>query len=713
MHLIKNKVFIYVLICIASCANAQKGQCNDALLEQFQELNIAKPQIHILANGMTLLLVEDHREPIISFQLKIDAEPILEGEIAGLVDLFGELLLSGTTEMSSSDIAGRIESLGASIHVYSDGFYANSLKQNANELLTILHAISVDCNFPPEEFEKAKIRLLSGISTKENDPEDISKRVGDLLRFKSGHPYGLIPTEESVYRIHREHVKAYYDRFFVPENAYFVVVGDINSSEMLELVNRTFNDRSQQLEDLVIEENGSVDQLIGSLTKISELRKFPAPPKNNQVVFVGVSGAVESVIDISYPILLTPNDPNLLITQVMNNVLGSRALKVRLNKNYREDSDYSYSAYSTMSADKFIGSFSAHASVPNNVTDTSITQILYEMQHMIEFNVNDEELEMVKKMMADRYMISRDDPKTIARQTLNTILYDLDPDYYQGYLMRLDTTSVAAVRAMAINYLKPKNAHILIVGDKEEVANNVSKFADHSGIRFLDKHGKRYREEMELPPPGVKADHVINDYLAAIGGRSRLIARRSEVIIMTTEINGELVNYTMYRKYPNKYMARMTLNGNELEKVIYNGIRGVSSKGGQTSELVDVELDELGYEADMNFNMSYQQLSFDVRLIGVTKVKGKEAYKIHITTGSGIPIIEYYDIKTKLKLKMVELEYTEDGKKTITTYFDDHRSAQGILYPHTITQFADQKLVFKVQSIELDQDLSDDLFFIP
>lgn len=786
------KILILTLALCATQVFAQGKKSKAPKAGEAPVVRIAEPTVHKLKNGMTLLLVEDHRLPMVSFQLKMDIEPIDEMEMAGMVDMVGELLGAGTMRSSKEELDLRIDQLGATYITFSDGIYASGLKRSALGILDLISEMAMSSTFPQKELEKSMTKMLSSVSLVENDPNAISSQVGDVLRYSKAHPYGNPVTEETLGQVNRKYVKAYYDAFFTPQNAYLVVVGDMGNAEAIEAVTKRFqhwgkkdaekraikqssssgkmsaasgeqnsgkaadaglntadsdkvvtrDNVERSATEAVAKEKGPTratnsktkpqttslnadqsasevasnnEQALGVMArfkKASQIGKKGANLKENHVALVDRPSSVQSVIDVTYSLILTPNDPNAMAVKVMNGILGGGAFNARLNKNLREDKAFTYGAYSSLNSDKYVGAFSAGASVRTSVTDSAITEILYEMQNMIDEDVSDEELQLTKNMIAGSFSRSLEDPRTIARFALNKTLYHLPADHYKSFLQRLDAVSKEDVRAMAQLYLHPNNAHILVVGNKDEVYNKLEKFTGRTGVEPLDIYGNRYREELTQAPPGVTVGQVIDDYITAIGGRENLMGRKSETITMSAEMQGMPVELVSYRQYPNKYMSKLTVQGREMQKVVFDGVNAVTHEMGKKTELVEIELADVSYDAEMNLELKHKDFGFEIYLLGVAQLKGGEAYKINIITMDGTGIKEYYDSVTKLKVKREEERHTREGMTLVTTYYDDYQEVGGILFPHKITQSAGMKLEFTVKSIELDTKLDKELFEI-
>lgn len=749
-------------------------------------IRLAAPKVQKMKNGMTLVLVEDHKLPMVSCQLQWDVEPMHQADATGTIALVGELLGAGTRNYNKAQLDEMVDALGADLFTYTNGIYASGLSKSTQQLLALVAEMATNSTFPQAELDKAKARMESAISMGENDPNTISNNVGDVLRFSKAHPYGSLTTMESLSKVTRAHLLGYYKKWLVPERAYLVLVGDFDAKKLVSYIERAFvfdgegrkmqldpgaslrestidrtrsqerertersalNSKESSLKEQQIRLERSEDREKGQRQSIEErvakgttasagpskeadiseavmasaiknfrpassIGKWAPLPKENHVAIVDRPDAVQSVIEVTYPVYLPPNHPDALAVRLMSNILGGGAFNSRLNQNLREEHGFTYSAYASLDTDEHVGAFSAGASVRTEVTDSAITEILTEMQSMLDELVTKEELTLAKNMIAGAFARSMEDPRTIARFALNTILFDLAPDHYQTYLQRLDSLTAEDVRAMAEMYIKPQNAHILVVGKKEDVYNKLLPFGSiYGGVEQLDIYGDRYREHLDMPPPGLTANQVIDDYITAIGGRGKTLGLKSELVTMTATMQGKEVELKNYRKYPDLYRSELTTAGSVLNKVIYDGQRGVEDGMMGKTELQDLELRELGYEAVMFPELKYQEWGFDVMLLGVATINGVKAYKLNVITMDGLSFVEYYDTVTKLKIrqeKQVPSRETRGTNLLVTTY-DDYQDVQGILYPHKVTQNAGMKMTFTVTKVEHDVKLEEDLF---
>ena len=145
-------------------------------------------------------------------------------------------------------------------------------------------------------------------------------------------------------------------------------------------------------------------------------------------------------------------------------------------QNLREKNAFTYGARSSLNADNLTGNFNATASVRNEVTDSSVLEFLSELKRMVNEPVLEKELMAAKAEISGAFGRSLESPQTIAGFALNTAKYNLPKDYYNNYLKYADAVTLADVQATAKKFIRPDNAHIVIVGKSADVADKLKAF---------------------------------------------------------------------------------------------------------------------------------------------------------------------------------------------------------------------------------------------
>lgn len=651
-------------------------------------INIGKYETFKLANGLQVFVVENNKIPRVTYSLLIDYTPVQEGDVAGLSELTGQMLRTGTTNLTKDQLDEEIDFIGANISTSSTGIYASGLKKHNDKILQLMSDILLNPSFNPEEMEKIKTRTISELETAKNEPATISDRVSKKLMYGEAHPYGESMLEKTVKNINTDMCKAFYSSYFRPQISYLAVVGDITLAEAKAAVEKYFGGWQQ------------------SEVKKEEL-PLTAQPQHDVVAISDRPDAVQTTLNVCYPVLLRPGSDDAIKARVTNTILGGGSF--RLFNNLREKHGFTYGAYSSLVADKYIGRFEAGAEVRNSVTDSAVNEILFEMKRIRDEEVPQDELSLVKNYMSGGFALSLENPQTVANFAINTARYNLPSDYYVNYLKNLASVSAQDVKAMAQKYIQPENAYIVAVGKASEIADRLKPFAGQSSIRYFDFEGKEYdpNKKVKAAPTGMTAEDVNNAYINAIGG-SKVLAKVKDITMnATTSMQGMTIGFDIYRKAPNKYMMKIGAGDMVFQKIIFNGTEGVmiSPMGGENKKMEGAELEDMKLESMLFPELNYAFNGVKLKLDGIETLESGDAYKVVLTMPSGKESTRYFDVNSSLLVK----EISEQG----TSEFSDYREINKIKFPFKLKQsMGPQSIDLTVLTIKVNDKINDDLFEI-
>ncbi len=630
---------------------------------QAPTINIKDSEVFTTGNGITVVLSENHKLPKVSINLVMGSDPRMEGQKAGVSEIAGQLIMSGTTNKSKDELDAEIDYIGASINASSESIYLSCLTKHLPKAMNLYSDIVMNANFPQSEFDRIIKQNESSLLSSKSSPDEIADKVERRVNFDK-HPYGEIMTEATLAAIKREDVVDYYKNTFTPTGSYLVIVGDITKEEAVKLVNNYFSTWTG--------------------AKKHEMEYgFGTFNKGNRVIFVKKPGAVQSTISISFPVKMKPGEQNQIPLTVLNNILGGGGFGTRLMQNLREDKAYTYGCYSSLNITDNGSWFSAGGNFRNEVSDSAITQILMELDKITNGLVTDEELDLTKSSMAGGFARSLENPATIARFALNIIQNNLPKDYYQTYLKRLAAVDKNAVLTMAQQYFTAKNCNIVVVGN-ESIIEKLKVFDADGKIEFLDPFAQ---EIIETKKADISKEQLIEKYIYALTATTSMKAAKKKIAkVKTMKQEFELtnpqfpgtLNMTTYFIAPNKEAMQLQMQGMVIQKQYFDGTKGGSSnmQTGKTemkAEEIEAEKKSLGLIPEMN----YAAVGMNFELAGIETMDGKDYYVLKTNDGQSEKI-DYYDVKTFYKMKSVQIV---EGEETSSSY-SDFKEVNGIMFPH-------------------------------
>ena len=655
------------------------------------KIQLDEPQEFVLKNGLRVLVVENHKLPRASATLNIDLPPVFEGELAGVNALLSSMLGKGSKAIAKDDFDEEVDYLGARVNIGSSSAFASSLSRYFPRVLTLMADAALNPNFLQEEFVKEKEKLIEGIKSDENSVAAAARRVESLITYGKNHPSGEFIREETVNNVQLSDVERFYTKNFTPQNAYLIIIGDVDFKTVKKQVTGLFK---------------------GWKGKAVMGESFPAAQNASglEINFVDMPNAVQSEVSVDFTTEIKKTDADYFPVILANNILGGGG-QARLFLNLREDKGYTYGSYSSVSTNKYRRSrMRAYASVRNAVTDSSVVELVKEIEKIRTLPVNQEELDQAKAKYVGDFVLALERPSTIAQYALSILTEGLPSDFYTTYLQKINAVSIEDIQRVTQKYFHLNNARIFVTGKGSEVLENLEKVAPLGAtlpIKFYDKYG----EEMERPdydsalPEGVDATSVINAYFDAIGGKDKAKAVQSKKEIASASMQGMTLEIESKKTNAQQSFLAVKMMGNVMQKQVVNKTEGYNEAQGQR-----MPMDAAALAKALPDTAVFTELVLDptqISLAGIVDVNGTKAYELKVSESKSY----FYSVESGLKIKISETQ--EMGGNTITqeTVIGDYKAVDGILFPHTVTQsFGPQKIDFVTSTIELNISFTDEDF---
>ena len=633
-------------------------------------ININESQVFTLANGLTVIVSENHKIPKVSFDLRMGSDPQLEGDLAGLSDLAGSMLLSGTKSRSKDQLDNEIDYIGANLNADKNSIFLSCLTKHIDKGLELMSDVLRNASFPQSEFDRIKKQNESALLSTKSDASSMAKNATVKINFPS-HPYGEVMTEASLNAIKLNDIENYFKATFSPKGAYLSIVGDITRAEAEKLANNYFSSWS------------------GPTSSQAELA---GRNKNagNRVIFVNKPGAVQSVIYLSFPIDIKPGDNNQIPLTVLNGIFGGGGFGTRLMHNLREDKAFTYGCYSRLNITENGSWLSAGGNFRNAVSDSAITEILKELNIITTELVTDDELNLIKSSMNGDFSRSLESPQTIARFAYNIIKYNLDPTYYKTYLQRIEAITKEEVQQMAKKYFNVNNCNIIVVGN-EEVVDKIKKFDADGKIEILDAFGDY---KLQISPSDISKEELIERYLSVVTVTKSAKERAKKLkkvktFIRITDLSSPSIpiplKRTEYWIAPMTEASKMEGQGMVFQSSYFDGSNGFESnmqtgKKALSSEEIIVKKKSTGLFPEMYFAKN----GVNYEVLGIENVDGKDCYVMKVTDETE-ENFAYFEKDTYLKVKTISIQKKGEEVQEASSIFSDFKEVNGLLFPHAIS----------------------------
>ena len=436
-------------------------------------ISIPTPNETTLANGLTVVVVEDTRLPLVSYRLGFRIGGAFDPpELPGLTDLLAGLMPEGTESKSSKEIADEVARMGASMSAGATSDYtivaASALAQFNDPIMDLLAEVALEPSFPENEVALAKQNTKESLRQQRAQPSFLASEMVARVMF-GDHPYAVVaPTPESIDRCSREEFVRFHDSRLVPNNAVFIVVGDVSYDEIVKRAESLFS-TWQRGEELV--------------------SNFPAPPVRTKrtAYLVDRPGSAQSNIVIANS-GITRTSPDYFPMLLMHTVLGANASS-RLFMNLREDKGYTYGAYSNLDARRSAGTFRSTAEVRTPVTGDSLKEFFYELERLRNEPVSAKEIADAKSYLTGVFPIRLETQEGLTDQLVQIKMLNLPDDYLEHYRDRVQAVTVEDIQRIAQKYVKPDEAAVIVVGDGASVLEQIQPYA--ADVEVYNTAGKR------------------------------------------------------------------------------------------------------------------------------------------------------------------------------------------------------------------------------
>lgn len=638
-------------------------------------INIAKPKTFQLSNGLTVMVVENNKLPRVNTTLSMDRPPYYEGNIAGVSSLMADQLDNGTTNLSKDEFNKKVDFLGANISFSSNGAASNSLSKYFPEVLGLMADAIINPKFSAEEVQNAKERIIEGLKADEKNASSIAERVSNALMYGKNTSRGEFETVESINKIQLADVKNVYNKYYAPDNAYLVIVGDVKYDQVKPLIEKAFGGWKK------------------SNTKFAALEPASNPAKT-EINVVDVPSAVQSVLSVSNLNNLKMKDPNYFSATIANYILGGGG-EARLFMNLREKNGFTYGAYSSMSASKYSPDFSAETSVRNEVTDKAVKEMMNELNAIS--TIKPDELTNAKAKLKGAFIMSLEKPETIARFALNQKVQDLPSDFYTNYLKSIDKVTAADVSNAVKATILPDQSRIFIAGKASDIAEGLEKLG--YPVKYFDKEANPVaKPTVQKVDANVTVSTVVDKYINAIGGKANVAKITSYTMNASMSMQGQNIDFKIIKAQGGKEVTTVTAMGQVMQKQVFDGKTGYSEQMGKKVDITPEEIAEKQKTPELFEELSFAK-SADYKLGGIEKINGEDSYAI-----KGGNTTYYYSVATGLKTGETKKVKAQGQEMTIPTTFSDYKEVNGVKMPYTLSvNQMGMDMTMKVKSYEVNK----------
>jgi len=460
--------------------NTCKISCAVALLLSFaigvsaQTLKLPPHERIILKNGLTLLVMEKHGVPIVSFSAIVKtgsaADPAGQDGLAGIT---AGLLRKGTQKRTAQQFAGDLDFIGGSFDSGADSDYttisAEFLTKDLDRGLDLFSDALLHASFPQAEVDKLLAQNIDGIKAAKDQAESV------LGTYYAGYLYGNHPygrpgggDELSLKRVQRDGILKFYSANYVPSNTILAVVGEFNAAELKKKLEDTF---------------------AAWPAKPAPTMNIPAPTaaKGKRLLLVDKVDATQTYFAIGN-VGVSVTDPDRVAIRVVNTAFGGTFASI-LNTALRIDSGYTYGANSFFQNQKVAGPFGIYSFTKNETTVPAIDLVLKVLDDLHKNGLTAVQLDTAKKYIKGQFPPRIETSGQLAARIATSEFYGLDDNEINQLEVRIDAVTLDSAKQIIEKHFPKENLVFVLIGKASEIAPAVKKYAEKQDDRKISAPG--------------------------------------------------------------------------------------------------------------------------------------------------------------------------------------------------------------------------------
>ncbi|MFI3285015.1 MAG: pitrilysin family protein [Rikenellaceae bacterium] len=409
------------------------------------EISLQNATERVCSNGIKIYTLHSDEFEVLRLSFVFGAGSVHQSK-PFVASATANLLSEGSDTMTAHQIAEKLDYYGSyyDVNIDRDFTYINfcSLTKFVEPTLEVAEQIILHPAFPAAEVETYAAKRKQRLSIERQRIETKARECFAQSLFGASHPYGVSSPTEAYDELCRDDIAQFFEQYYTAQNSFVVCSGKVGERE---------------------------EALIEHLVEAIPLGSLPPEvlfPTAAQCLyhFVEESSAVQSSIRIGR-LLFTRSHPDFLGMQVVATILGGY-FGSRLMQSLREERGYTYGVVSALVNFAAEGYLAVATQVGCEVCDDALNIIYAEIERLRHQRVSDEELTMVKHIMAGEMMRILDGPFGIADVTIENILCNRDNSSIEQNLKLIEAITPDEILRLAHKYLQRESLVTVVAGAK-------------------------------------------------------------------------------------------------------------------------------------------------------------------------------------------------------------------------------------------------------
>ncbi|MGE5340618.1 MAG: M16 family metallopeptidase [Candidatus Omnitrophota bacterium] len=417
----------------------------------------------VLANGLTVYLMEQHKVPLIYVSAIFPAGAINDRTKNGLASFTAECLPFGTKSYTKQQIEEKLDFLNARLYCTAGPEVArlslSFLHSDMDSVLPIMREMIVCPVFDRTEVEKEKKRLLLELEQQKERPAQVIQSYFNKFIFGNdayGNP--ISGTRSTAASLTCEDLKSFYQTYYKPQGSAIAVVGDFNTAEMKGKIQDLFKDW----------------QVDGAPQPIGE-RPLPVCTRS-RVLLINKEDATETRFMIG-SIGVNQGNPDYTGIQLVNTILGGRFTSW-LNDELRVKNGLTYGAKSMFNCLKTAGTFVVGSFTRTENTIRALDLTVEVLNRLHQKKLDPELLASAKNYLKGQFPPTVETAGQLAQLLTHMFYYGLTDSYINDFEKNVDSITLEKTNEIIARYFPKDKLQFVLIGKASQIADSVRKYGE-------------------------------------------------------------------------------------------------------------------------------------------------------------------------------------------------------------------------------------------
>jgi zinc protease len=656
-------------------------------------LTLPPHEIRTLPNGLRVVAIEHHEQPLVSLRLLVGAGTAQDlAPKLGVANMVATLLDQGTTTRTAQQIADAVDTIGGNIRAGAGTdatfAYTTVLKNSLPLGLDLLSDIVRSPAFAQEALDRQRDQLRSALRVSYQDPNYLASLVFRRLVYGL-HPYGYpaTGTPASLERITRGDLVEYHQRHFAPDNCILAVAGDVTAAEAF----------------------AAADKAFGRWERRDAVAPFtlgpPAPAR--RVVIVDLPGAVHTEIRAGHLGILRTSD-DFTAVELAVRILGGDGAN-RLQQILRTRRGIAFGASAGVQAYRRLSDIVAETETPPEAAGEALRVMVGQFLRLQDQRVDVRELDDAKAVLAGRFPLGIETPDDIATSVLTALFYEWPLSHLETFRERVNAVTPDAIQRAARAHLRPNRLSMVLVGPAPFIVSQLERAGFRNGevvsaseldVTTPDLVRPARLASTTAPLTSVakgvsredweKVRSVLDPAVAAAGGLDALrgvkTIRATAKTVMQTPGGPMRATTRTYVQYPGRMRVDATLPSGEVVQAYSDGQAWLKDTAGIRDAPTPMR-DEFAQGLRRDWIALFLAVA-DNRVLGRVLpdekgLAGRPLRVVELWSDGLSPTRVAVDAETRLIAWVSYQTGGPGGRVTVKESFDDYRDVTGIRIPFT------------------------------